>query len=73
MSEKLELPRDEEGRLILSSPEMKSQAMILYQKIGYTVMDARKAIFFADGDIEKAESILVKTEGFRSSKLITYR
>lgn len=56
-----------------SSSEFKEKAIQLYKKVGYTVMDAKKALYWAEGDMEKAEEILKETEGFRSSKLITYR
>lgn len=67
------LPRDKEGKIITSSLEVKELAFKLKEKLGYGILDAKKAIIQSDGDLIKAEAILIATEGFKYSKLITYK
>jgi translation elongation factor EF-Ts len=69
----MELPRDKEGNIISSSNEIKKLALALKEKVGYGLLDARKALLKTDGDLIKAEAILISTEGFKSSKLVTYK
>jgi translation elongation factor EF-Ts len=69
----MELPRDKEGNIISSSNEIKKLALALKSKVGYGILDAKKAIMKADGDFAKAEAILIATEGFKGSKLVTYK
>lgn len=69
----MELPRDKEGKIISSSNEIKELALALKAKVGYGILDARKALIKADGDFDKAEAILIATEGFKSTKLVTYK
>jgi translation elongation factor EF-Ts len=69
----MELPRDKEGNIISSSNEIKKLALALKEKVGYGLLDARKALLKTDGDFAKAEAILIATEGFKGSKLVTYK
>ena len=69
----MELPRDKEGNIITSSGEIKKLSVALKEKVGYGILDARKALIKADGDFAKAEAILIATEGFKGTKLVTYK
>jgi translation elongation factor EF-Ts len=69
----MELPRDKEGNIISSSNEIKKLALALKEKVGYGLLDARKALLKTDGDFAKAEAILIATEGFKGYKLVTYK